>query len=121
MSTIWTGPVVQNNGVYEHYIISLWNASGEFPAPTPEVQAVHATFKFIDCNTLELDYDFFGAYLWTSNKTPFVDDPDYVPVPPPFTEVYHRVQAGSCPQCQKASSAWAPFAGRRPYLGKPMR
>ncbi len=78
------------------YAIAMPNHQ-EF-GPTPDIFAVHATGQMTDCNSLTLNYDFFGGYLWTSNKIPFTDAPDYVPVPPPFTETYKRMPT-KCAQC----------------------
>ena len=91
VKTVFVGSIVKNHGAYEMYAIGMVNASAQFPATTPQVWAVHGTVRLIDCNTLRMDDDFFGAYLWTSNKTPFLDSPDYVVAPPPITETYRRM------------------------------
>ena len=95
VKTAWMGSLVKDRGVYENYAIGMVNDNTGFPAPTPQVWAVHATVRLIDCDTLRFDYDFFGAYLWASDKTPFLDLPDYVVVPPPFSETYRRMPTGA--------------------------
>jgi hypothetical protein len=77
--------------------ISLATNTTGFPAPTPEVWAVHGFVKFTSCDSIKIDYDLFGAYYWTSNKVPFVSDPDYVVVPQPFTETYLRMPVKRTP------------------------
>lgn len=103
VTTPFTGVVIRNYwGSSAPYIVTfagMMNTSDAFPAPTPQVWALHATAKLTDCNTLEIDYDFFGAYLMPMTKVPFVDQPDYVPVPPPFTETYKRVPV-TCSICK---------------------
>ena len=98
--TSYGGSIIKNQHGYEAYSIGMVNDTTNFPAPTPQVFAVHAAVRLIDCDTLRFDYDFFGAYLWNSNKIPFVDKPDYVVVPPPFSETYRRMPT-RCPQCEK--------------------
>jgi hypothetical protein len=98
VKTIWSGSIVRTNTTFDLYAIGMTNASTGFPAPTPDVWAVHAKVRLTDCNTLHIDYDFFGAYYWSSNKTPFVDLPDYVVAPPPFSETYKRMPT-TCQQC----------------------
>ena len=99
ITTAFSNSIVKNRRKgYEGYGIGMVNSTDAFPAPSPEVWAIHFAVRFIDCDTIELDYDFFGAYLWLSNKTPFVDPPDYVVVPPPFSETYRRMPT-VCPQC----------------------
>ncbi len=101
VKTIWSGSIVKGSGKdYEFFAISLLNKTSAFPAPTPDLQAVHATARLTDCNTLQFDYDFFGGYLWPTDKIPFLSVPDYVVVPPPFSETYHRMPA-TCTQCAK--------------------
>jgi hypothetical protein len=99
ITTAFSNSILKNRRKgYEGYGIGMVNNTTAFPAPSPEVWAAHYTVRFLDCNTIELDYDFFGAYLWASNKTPFIDPPDYVVVPPPFSETYRRMPT-VCPQC----------------------
>ncbi len=101
VGTIWTGSIVNTPGKgYEVFTIGMVNNSTGFPAPTPEVWGVHATLKAIDCDTIQFDYDFFGAYRWESKKTPFTSPPDYLVVPPPFSETYKRMPL-SCTACVK--------------------
>jgi hypothetical protein len=76
------------------------NKSAAFPAPNPELWAVHGTARLVDCNTLQLDYDFFGAYHMPTEKKPFLSEPDYVVVPAPFVERYQKVP-NKCTVCGK--------------------
>lgn len=100
VKTVFAGSILKTQGAFEFYAIGMVNDSTSFPAPAPQVYAVHATVRVIDCSTLRFDYDFFGAYLWSSNRIPFVDPPDYVVSPPPFSETYRRMPT-DCPQCGK--------------------
>jgi len=100
VKTIYTGSITRNQGKFDVYAMSFVNDTTAFPAPVPQINAAHATATLVDCDTLRFDFDFFGGYLWNSNKTPFVDTPDYVVSPPPFSEVYHRMPT-TCPQCAK--------------------
>lgn len=84
----------------EFFGTGMVNNSNGFPAPTPEVWALHGTARLISCNTLQLDYDFFGAYFMPMDKKPFIDNPDYVVVPPPFSETYTKMPT-TCPLCGK--------------------
>ena len=103
--TIFSGSFVKGPGKsYEGFASGMVNTTTNFPflttdpAANPQVWAVHATVHLVDCNTLREDYDFFGAYLWQNAKTPFVDAPDYVVVPPPFSETYKRMPT-HCAHC----------------------
>jgi hypothetical protein len=101
VKTVWPGLTIKGSGKsYEMFSIGMVNSTASFPAPAPEVWAVHATARMVDCDTLHLDYDFFGAYYWPTDKQPFLSPPDYVVVPPPFTETYRRMPA-ICTQCPK--------------------
>ena len=100
VKTVYSGSISKNQRTFDFYAVGLVNDTTAFPAPVPQINAVHATVTFIDCDTLRFDYDFFGGYLWNSNKAPFLDPPDYVVSPPPFSEVYRRMPT-ACPQCPK--------------------
>lgn len=99
VQTIYSGSIIKGrNHTYEGFMIGMVNKSAGFPAPNAEVWAVHATVRLTDCNTLTLDYDFFGAYMMPTQKKPFLDLPDYVVVPPPFSETYQRMPL-TCAHC----------------------
>jgi len=101
VQTMYSGTIVKGSGRgYEFFSIGMVNNTTNFPAPTPEVWGVHSTVRMTDCNTLVFDYDFFGAYSWPTTKTPFLSQPDYVVVPPPFQETYHRMPT-RCTVCSK--------------------
>lgn len=84
----------------EFFGTGMVNQSDGFPAPNPELWALHGTATMIGCDTLQLDYDFFGAYFMPTNKKPFSDYPDYVVVPPPFSETYTKMPL-TCPLCKQ--------------------
>jgi len=99
VTTAFSNSIVRSRGgAWEFFGIGMVNRSSGFPAPTPEVWAVHGTARLTDCSTLQLDYDFFGAYLLPTEKKPFLSPPDYVIVPPPFSETYQRMPT-TCTQC----------------------
>lgn len=102
ITTIFSNSIVKGRGnTYEFFGIGMVNKSDGFPAPYPELWAVHGTARLTDCSTLQLDYDFFGAYYMPSDKKPFLDAPDYVlEPPPPFSETYQRMPT-KCKQCAK--------------------
>jgi hypothetical protein len=72
----------------EFFGTGMVNQSDGFPASNPELWAVHATGRLTNCDSLRLDYDFFGAYFIPADKKPFIDNPDYVVVPAPFSEIH---------------------------------
>jgi|SRR6516225_3978062 len=82
----------------EFFGTGMVNKSDGFPAPNPELWALHGTARLTNCNSMQLDYDFFGAYFIPTNKTPFISNPDYVVVPPPFSETYKRMPT-KCRPC----------------------
>ena len=105
LATIYSGQIVKvRENKYDGYAIGMMNTTANFPflptdpAANPQVWAVHSKSHLVDCDTMQINYDFFGAYLWTSAKTPFADAPDFVPVPPPFTETYKRMPM-KCAYC----------------------
>jgi hypothetical protein len=97
--TIVTGSIIRvPGGGFEAFAIAMANRVNI--GPTPEIVAVHANLRFADCNSLTFNFDFFGAYAWVSNKTPFLDPPDAIPGPTPFTETYKRMPT-ICAFCGK--------------------
>jgi hypothetical protein len=101
VTTTFSNSIVKvGRRAWEFFGIGMINKSAGFPAPTPEVWALHGTARLKDCNTLQLDYDFFGAYLLPTEKKPFISPPDHVIVPPPFSETYERMPT-TCTQCSK--------------------
>jgi hypothetical protein len=92
VATFFANSIVKGHGnSWEFFGIGLVNRSSGFPAPDPEIWAIHGTAHLSDCNTLQLEYDFFGAYAMSTQKKPFLSTPDYVVVPPPFSETYQRM------------------------------
>jgi hypothetical protein len=90
--TLINGSVVKGpRGSYEAYAVGLANKANF--GPMVDLLAVHADVSFTDCNNIAFKFDFFGGYSWNTlaTKTPFLDPPDFVPVPPPFTETYRRM------------------------------
>ena len=83
---------------FEFFGTGMVNTSDGFPAPTPELWALHGTARLTNCDSLQLDYDFFGAYFMPTDKKPFFSSPDYVVVPPPFSETYKKMPT-KCVQC----------------------
>lgn len=102
ITTIFSNSIVKVRGnTYEFFGVGMVNTSDGFPAPNPELWAVHGTARLTGCGTLQLDYDFFGAYYMPSDKKPFLDAPDYfLEPPPPFSETYQRMPT-RCKQCAK--------------------
>jgi len=100
VTTSFSNSIVKNQGNWEFFGTGMVNQSSEFPAPNPELWALHGTARLIGCNTLQLDYDFFGAYFMPTDKTPFLSNPDYVVVPPPFSETYQKMPT-KCTVCGK--------------------
>ena len=102
VKTTWSNTLVRRHGhrpaTYDVYGIGMVNNNAGFPAPSPDIQAVHGIAYLVDCNTLKFDYDFFGGYFWPTDKIPLLSPPDYVVVPPPFSETYRRMPT-KCTQC----------------------
>ena len=88
-----TGAILRHNSrhgvTYELLAVTLQNFSGT--SPTPDVWNVHAIGQLDGCDTLTFTYDLWGGYFWPTTKTPFLDPPDYLMAPGPFTETYHRM------------------------------
>ncbi len=105
VATTCNGSITKMPGKdYEAFAIVMANRTPGHPAPTVGVMGVHGFVNIVDCNTIRIDYDFYGGYLansiWTLGKMPFLDVPDYVPIPPPFSETYRRMPT-TCAQCPK--------------------
>lgn len=60
---------------YELFLVGLQDPVGAGPpAPNPPlVIAVHGEMEMVDCNSIVVEYDFQGVYLW--GDEPFVDLP----------------------------------------------
>ncbi len=113
--TSWSGEFSKAKaGHYVVQYISMYTNSFAFPPlDSYEVDAVHGSMEFIDCNSINITYDFYGLYF-DLNKVPFVDQPDSggdIPAPG-IVETYRRVP-NTCPIC--GSSATAPLQGRRKH------
>ncbi len=103
VTTTFSNTIVKGPGKkWQFFGGGMVNQSASFPAPNPELWALHGTARLTDCSTLKLDYDFFGAYLMPTTKIPLMDKPDYVVVPPPFSETYQRLPT-TCGQCPPES------------------
>lgn len=98
LSDFWSVLLKVPGDHVEFFGTGLLNSSTNFPAPNAELWAVHGTGYLTACDSLQLDYDFFGAYFIPTDKVPFTSPPDYVVVPPPFSETYTRVPT-KCTQC----------------------
>lgn len=102
VKTIWSGDFKKRkDGDWEYAgaALSLVNASNAFPpAGNPDIWVVHYKVRLEGCDQLLFEHDFFGGYRWDSGKSPLVDPPDYVVVPPPINETYHRLPV-DCPAC----------------------
>ncbi|HXY39297.1 MAG TPA: hypothetical protein VEQ10_06485 [Vicinamibacteria bacterium] len=98
----WSGNLIRvGKGSYVNHAIALANTSAAPPTAggiNPQVWAIRAHLRFVDCDTLESEIDFFGVYSW--GATPFVDTPDGSRLPPSgvIEETYRRV-TGGCPVC----------------------
>ena len=85
VATTWTGEMVRkpsgdsddanDNSAYEIRLIALTTMDAiEPPEELPMIWAVKGDVKFDGCNTIVIEYDWFGIYPW--DKVPFVDEPD---------------------------------------------
>lgn len=113
--TSWSGQFSKAKaGLYVGQYISMYTNSFAFP-PAPnsyELDAVHNSMEFIDCDNIKITYDFYGVYF-DLNKVPFVDPPDAGgDIPGGFVETYHRVPS-TCPIC--GSSVTAPLHGHQKH------
>lgn len=99
--TSWSGQIVKTTAKgYVTQVIGMFTTSSELPPPpnSYELDGARARMEFLDCDTLQFTYDFFGAYF-DLNKVPFVDAPDLNYLPPGgIVETYHRMP-GRCPAC----------------------
>jgi len=98
----WSGKLIKvGKGSYANHAIALANLSAA-PPPAggidPQIWAIRAHVRLVDCDTLESEIDFFGVYSW--GATPFLDTPDGSRLPPSgvIKETYRRM-AGHCPVC----------------------
>jgi hypothetical protein len=99
VTTPFTTSIVKRPGNrLEFFGTGMVNSNGGFPAPNPELWALHGTARMTSCDSLQLDYDFFGGYFMPTDKKPFLSSPDYVVVPPPFSETYTKMPT-TCTQC----------------------
>jgi hypothetical protein len=99
VTTTFSDSIIKARGKgWEFFGTGMVNTSALFPAPNPELWALHGKAHLSGCDTLQLDYDFFGAYFMPTDKKPFLSVPDYVVVPPPFSETYQRMPT-TCTQC----------------------
>lgn len=99
VTTPFTTSIVKRPGNrLEFFGTGMVNSNGGFPAPNPELWALHGTARMTSCDSLQLDYDFFGGYFMPTDKRPFLSSPDYVVVPPPFSETYTKMPT-TCTQC----------------------
>ena len=86
---------------YVNHVIALANLSAAPPPAggiNPQVWAIRAHVRLVDCDTLESEIDFFGVYSW--GTTPFLDTPEGSRLPPSgvITETYRRM-ASDCSVC----------------------
>lgn len=100
--TSWSGELVKTkDGRYVDHSISMYTTSFEMQPPVGsfELDAVRGWMEFLNCDTIQFTYDFFGAYF-DLNKLPFVDLPDLNYLPPGgITESYSRMRT-KCPACE---------------------
>ncbi len=110
--TSWSGEFSKAAaGRYVVQYVSMYTNSTAFPPPgdSYELDAVHGSMAFSDCDNITITYDFYGVYFDLSN-IPFVDQPAFggdIPAPG-LVETYRRVP-NSCPVC--GSSVTAPLHG----------
>jgi hypothetical protein len=99
--TSWSGQLLKTTAKgYVAQVIGMFTTSSELPPPpnSYEIDGARAHMEFIDCDTIQFAYDFFGAYF-DLNKVPFVDPPDLNYLPPGgIVETYHRMSS-TCPAC----------------------
>ncbi len=94
LSTRYTGELIRKDGELKLNAIAIHNTSGIFPVnpDTLHIWAITQTGRFTDnCDTLQMTDDVAAGYLWTSNKVPLKDDPDYLILTSPLVETYHRL------------------------------
>jgi hypothetical protein len=98
----WSGNLINvGRGSFVSHVIALANTS---PAPppaggiNPQIWAVRSHVRFVDCDTLESEIDFYGVYSW--GTTPFLDTPVASRLPPSgvIKETYRRMER-HCPVC----------------------
>ncbi len=93
VSTRYTGELIRKADHLKLNAMGIHNTSGTAPVnpATLHIWAITQTGGFSDCDTLQMTDDFAGGYLWTSNKVPLKDAPDYVVLASPLVETYHRL------------------------------
>jgi hypothetical protein len=78
--------------------VGLAGTSASMPPSTlPNILAVRYRARLEGCDTLLVQHDFFGGYLW--GRRPLIDPPDYFPAPTPIDETYRRLPLAwpACP------------------------
>jgi len=113
--TSFSGELIKRkDGRYVGQEIAIYTTSPEMQPPlnSIEVDGVRGWMKFIDCDSVQFSYDFYGAYF-DLNKVPFVDPPDVNYLPPGgISETYRRIPT-RCPACSFVGVSAAPAQQRR--------
>lgn len=93
VSTRYTGELIRRADDLKLNAMAIHNTSSTYPVnpSTLQIWAIAQTGKFTDCDTLQMTDDVAAAYLWTSNKIPLKDAPDYLILSSPLIETYHRL------------------------------
>jgi hypothetical protein len=75
VATTWTGALVRKpGGTYEMRLIALTTTDPtEPPEELPMIWAVKGDVRFDGCDTIIIEYNWFGIYEW--DKVPFVVEP----------------------------------------------
>ena len=98
----WSGSLIKvAHGTYVNQAIALANLSAAPPPAggiNPQIWAIRARVRLVDCHTLESEIDFYGVYPW--GATPFLDEPESSRLPPSgvIQETYRRMARG-CSVC----------------------
>ncbi len=93
VSTRYTGELIRKGESLKLNAMAIHNQSGIVPVSpsTLHIWAITQTGGFTDCDTLQMTDDAAVGYLWTSNKVPLKDAPDWVILSSPLVETYHRL------------------------------
>jgi hypothetical protein len=119
-TTAWNGETVKSGpATYESWSIQylIWDpaaaAEAGVDSSSPELDVVHSTMQFLDCNTLISTVDYYGGYFAfdSATETPFITpvDVDWLDVYGVTTlvETYHRMPTPSV----LSSSGARPLSG----------
>ncbi len=93
VSTRYTGELIRKADHLKLNAIAIHNLSGTYPVKpsTLHIWAISQTGGFTDCDTLQITDEIAAGYLWTSDKIPLKDPPDWLILSSPLLETYRRL------------------------------